>query len=61
MTVCPGIDGLQGGTADLAKQAAGEEVALPSHSSGQVGVQVITVQAMRGCPGASVVLAGGMV
>ena len=35
----------RGGTADFAKQAAGEEVAHPSHSSGQVGVQVIIVEA----------------
>ena len=41
----------RGGTADLAN----EEVALPSHSSGQVGVQVIVVQACED------VLAGGMV
>ena len=35
----------KGCTADLAKQAAGKEVALPSHSPSHVGVQVIVVQA----------------
>ena len=39
------IDGLEGGPADFAEQPAGEEVALTSHSSGHVGIQVIGVQA----------------
>ena len=46
-TARSGIDGFQGCPADLAKQAACEEVALPSHSPSEVWVQLIVVQACK--------------
>ena len=45
VTVGPRVNGLEGGLADFAEQATGQEIALTSHPSGQVGIQVIVVEA----------------